>query len=83
MADPEKLPCGLCLRVVDQDYLIDVALPHDQIRAGASAKLCQDCCAAILETCVARHESAAPSATIEGAASDEPEPEVYNDREAS
>lgn len=61
MADAKPTSCIFCLCAVDRDAVIAIPIPHHAFLPDASVELCQECCAAVLETCVKRHEAAAPS----------------------
>lgn len=66
MADVRQISCILCLAAFDPPDLIVIALPHHKFLPDASVQLCQECCAAVLQTCVDRHNEAPPSDQIEG-----------------
>lgn len=61
MAGVKLTSCILCLCAFEPHDMIDIPLPHHAFLESSSVQLCQECCAAVLETCVQRHEAAPAS----------------------
>jgi hypothetical protein len=61
MPGAKQTSCIACLRAIEPQGMIEIPLPHHAFLKDAAFALCQECCAAVLETCVKRHEEAPPS----------------------
>jgi hypothetical protein len=61
MPGARQTSCIACLCAIDPQGMVEIPLPHHAFLKDAAFALCQECCAAVLETCVRRHEEAPPS----------------------
>lgn len=83
MAGAKQTSCILCLCAFEPAGMIEIPLPHHAFLPDASVQLCQECCAAVLETCVKRHEAAPASdaGELPGQAEDLDIPDSAGERE--